>query len=48
MHNPTAANYFALAATSMGVLGVLSASSVFLTRWGPKAGSVPQVRPALS
>ena len=48
MHNATAANFFALAATSMGVLGVLSASSVFLTRWGPNAGPVPQIRPALS
>src|SRR3984957_19436786 len=48
MHDATAANYFVLAATSMAVLGVLSASSVFLTRWGPKAGPVAQVRPALS
>ena len=47
MHDATAANYFALAAASMGVLGVLSASSVFLTRWGPKGGPVPQARPAL-
>jgi Na+-driven multidrug efflux pump len=47
-HHATAANYFALAAASMGVLGVLSAASVVLTRWGPKAGRVPQVRPALS
>jgi Na+-driven multidrug efflux pump len=47
-HDATAANYFALAAASMGVLGVLSASSVFLTRWGPKRGPVPQARPALS
>src|ERR1700716_1776698 len=44
MHGATAANFFALAAASMGVLGVLSASSVVLTRWGPKAGPVPQVR----
>jgi Na+-driven multidrug efflux pump len=48
MHDATAANYFALAATSMGVLGVLSASSVVLTRWGPKPGPVARVRPALS
>jgi putative MATE family efflux protein len=48
MHDATAANYFALAATSMGVLGVLSASSVFLTRWGPKPGPAGRVRPALS
>jgi Na+-driven multidrug efflux pump len=47
-HGATAANFFALAAASMAVLGVLSASSVFLTRWGPKAGSVAQARPALS
>jgi putative MATE family efflux protein len=37
-HNATAANFFALAAASMVVLGVLSASSVVLTRWGPKHG----------
>ena len=37
MHGATAANFFALAAGSMAVLGVLSASSVLLTRWGPKA-----------
>lgn len=47
-HNATAANYFALAAASMVVLGVLSASSVILTRWGPKSGPVPGIRPALS
>jgi putative MATE family efflux protein len=47
-HNSTAANFFALAAASMGVLGVLSASSVVLTRWGPKASLVPQARPAMS
>jgi len=47
-HNATAANFFGLAAASMGVLGVLSASSVVLTRWGPKAGPVPQARPAMS
>src|SRR6266481_6305830 len=47
-HNATATNYFALAATSMVVLGVLSASSVFLTRWEPKGGAVREIRPALS
>jgi Na+-driven multidrug efflux pump len=47
-HGATAANFFALAAASMAVLGVLSASSVALTRWGPKAGPVPRARPALS
>ena len=47
-HDATAANFFALAAASMVVLGVLSAASVVLTRWGPKAGAVAEVRPALS
>jgi putative MATE family efflux protein len=47
-HNANAANFFALAAASMVVLGVLSASSVFLTRWGPKAGPAPEIRPVLS
>src|SRR6266576_2695351 len=47
-HNATAPNYFALAATSMVVLGVLSAASVFLTRWGPKGGAIRKIRPALS
>ena len=35
-HDASAQNFFALAATSMVVLGVLSCSSVILTRWGPK------------
>src|ERR1700720_2244989 len=48
MHGASAANFFGLAAASMAVLGVLSASSVMLTRWGPKPGRVPHVRPALS
>jgi len=48
MHNATAANFFALAASSMGVLGTLSASSVVLTRWGPKPGPVMETRAALS
>ena len=47
-HEATAANFFALAAASMVVLGTLSALSVLLTRWGPKRAAVPQVRPALS
>jgi putative MATE family efflux protein len=47
-HNATAQNFFALAAASMGVLGLLSCLSVILTRWGPKPGPVPKVRPALS
>src|SRR5229473_2562634 len=47
-HGATAANFFALAAASMVVLGVLSAASVVLSRWGPKAAAVAEVRPALS
>jgi putative MATE family efflux protein len=47
-HDATAANFFALAAASMVVLGVLSCSSVILTRWGPKRGLVAVIRPALS
>jgi putative MATE family efflux protein len=47
-HHATAADFFVLAAASMVVLGVLSASSVVLTRWGPKASAMAQVRPALS
>src|SRR3954463_1467878 len=47
MHGATAANFFALAAASMVVLGVLSAASVFLTRWEPRAVAVAKVRPAL-
>jgi putative MATE family efflux protein len=47
-HDATAANFFALAAASMLVLGVLSSASVILTRWGPKGGPVPDVRPAVS
>jgi putative MATE family efflux protein len=47
-HDATAANLFALAAASMVVLGVLSCASVILTRWGPKHGPMPKVRPALS
>jgi Na+-driven multidrug efflux pump len=47
-HGATAANFFALAAASMVVLGVLSAASVILSRWEPKAGAVAEVRPVLS
>ena len=47
-HEATAANFFALAATSMVLLGSLSCLSVILTRWGPKHTAVPKVRPALS
>jgi len=48
VHGATPANFFALAAASMAVLGVLSAASVILTRWEPKRGAVAEVRPALS
>jgi Na+-driven multidrug efflux pump len=51
-HDATAANFFVLAAASMVALGVLSASSVILTRWAPKSGDksgdVPPARPAWS
>jgi Na+-driven multidrug efflux pump len=47
MHGATAQGFFALAASSMVVLGVLSCSGVILTRWGPRA-TVPRVRAALS
>jgi hypothetical protein len=46
--NATSADFFILAAASMVVLGVLSAGSVFLTRWGPKSEAVVPGRPALS
>ncbi|MGY4475881.1 MATE family efflux transporter [Bradyrhizobium sp. USDA 3364] len=46
-HEASAQNFFALAAASMGVLGVLSCLSVILTRWG-KAAPVAEVQPALS
>ena len=48
MHHAAAADFFVLAAASMVVLGVLSASSVVLTRWGPTPGAMAQVRSALS
>jgi putative MATE family efflux protein len=48
MHQPTAADFFMLAAASMVVLGTLSALSVVFTRWGPKPAPVPQIRPVLS
>ena len=47
-HGATAQNFFALAACSMVVLGVLSCLSVILTRWGSKRARVPAARPALS
>ncbi len=47
-HGATAQNYFALAAASMVVLGVLSCSSVILTRWGPRHATAATARPALA
>jgi putative MATE family efflux protein len=47
MHGATAANFFALAAASMVVLGLLSALSVLLSRWEAKRGAVTEIRPAL-
>src|SRR3984893_178535 len=47
-HHAAATDFFVLPAASMVVLGVLSAASVFLTRWGPKAAAIAQIRPALS
>jgi len=44
----TAADFFILAAASMVLLGVLSAGSVFLTRWGPKTEPVVPIQPVLS
>src|SRR3954470_3791543 len=43
-----AADFFVLAAASMVVLGTLSALSVVLTRWGPKAAAESQIGPVLS
>jgi len=45
-HAP-AADFFILAAASMVVLGLLSTSSVILTRWGPRESSVAPGHPAL-
>jgi Na+-driven multidrug efflux pump len=47
-HAASAENFFSLAAASMVTLGVLSAASVVLTRWGPKRGAMVQARPVLS
>jgi hypothetical protein len=46
-HDATAQSFFWLAASSMVVLGVLSCSSVVLTRWGPRPIK-PVIGPALS
>jgi Na+-driven multidrug efflux pump len=43
MHEATAQNFFALAASSMALLGLLSCVSVVLTRWGPKPVAVARV-----
>ena len=47
-HDATAQNFFVLTATSMGLLGALSCTSVILTKWGPRHRAVSKVRPALS
>jgi putative MATE family efflux protein len=47
-HNATASDFFILAAASMVLLGVLSAASVFLTRWGPKSEPAVSGRAVLS
>jgi Na+-driven multidrug efflux pump len=47
-HGATAVNFFALAAASMVVLGVLSAATVILTRWEPKRGRPTEISPGLS
>jgi putative MATE family efflux protein len=46
-HDATVQSFFWLAASSMVVLGVLSCSSVVLTRWGPRQPKA-SIRPALS
>ena len=46
-HAASAEAFFSLAAVSMVTLGVLSATSVVLTRWGPKRGAMV-ARPVLS
>jgi hypothetical protein len=48
IHQAAAVDFFVLAAASMILLGVLSAASVVLTRWGPNAGATGQVGSALS
>jgi len=47
-HNAAAADFFVLAASSMVLLGVLSASTVVLTRWGPKDSRMAPALPALT
>jgi putative MATE family efflux protein len=47
-HHASVSDFFVLAAASMVLLGVLSASSVFLTRWGATSEAILPARPALS
>jgi putative MATE family efflux protein len=47
-HHAGAADFFALAAASMLLLGVASALSVVLTKWSAKAVQMPQLPPPLS
>jgi putative MATE family efflux protein len=46
--NAPASDFFILASASMVLLGVLSVSSVILTRWGPRSQTIVPVHPALS
>jgi Na+-driven multidrug efflux pump len=48
MRDAPAMDFFILAASSMVLLGVLSAASVFLTRWGPKVEPSVPVHSVLS
>jgi len=48
IHQAAAVDFFVLAAASMILLGVLSAASVVLTRWGPNTGATERVGSALS
>jgi putative MATE family efflux protein len=47
-HDAGAGSFFMLAASSMVLIGVLSSTSVVLTRWGPTRTAPVKVRPALS
>ena len=46
--NAPATDFFVLAAVSMALLGVLSASAVLMTRWGTRREVIVPVQPALS
>jgi Na+-driven multidrug efflux pump len=48
MRNASASDFFILAAASMVLLGISSAASVFLTRWGPKSAAAVLGGAALS